>query len=95
MPTRKPPFGAMYRDMTGWHDLNDWVVRHPAKVHVTFNRSMEARLAAQWAGYTWMEYTTLKASPLYMSDVDLDCKAWVLAAYRIHQKIERIYADQL
>lgn len=55
---------------------------------------MEEALAAQWAGYTWIEYLTLPGAEWWVDpDEGGDSKAMVLMKYRTAMRIEAIQQD--
>ena len=48
----------------------------------------EHRLAAEACGYRWDEFVRLPGDPWAMDDRATDCKAAVIALYRIKQVLE-------
>lgn len=54
-----------------------------------YSSLMEQRLAAQAAGYSWAEYLKLPGDFRWVDPlVDTDCKAAVIAAYRVMMDLE-------
>jgi len=51
---------------------------------------VEQRQAARYSGYTWDEYVQLPGDPWCMDPQDTDCKADVVAFYRVEKRIAAI-----
>lgn len=50
-------------------------------------------MAAAWAGYDWQSYLALPGNPDAMTAEHTDCKAWVLASYRITRALEEMSSE--
>jgi hypothetical protein len=75
----------LYRTGKGpWKPLDEWrSPPNPKATAFTYSDVAENRLAAQWAGYSWMEYLALPGAQRWVDPyTGGESKCLVLVAYR-------------